>query len=112
MSLYPGAPRLTNPNAPPADRRYVLDDTALAESMAKAIEDAMDNVFHTLKGTHLPEAGKEDRRLLFVAISRGVLQYLSDHQVTMHTTVAMNSAPPRTGSIDLNVTMNSHVKHP
>jgi hypothetical protein len=111
MSLYPGAPRLINPDDPPGEHRYVLDDTALEESMAKIIEEEMTNVFGLVKGTPLPDSGKEDRRLLYVAISRGVLKCLRDHQVSMSTTVATNGGPPRTGRIDLNVTMNSHLPH-
>jgi hypothetical protein len=105
MSLYPGAPRLDENN------RHVLDDLALQQSMALAIEVAMNDVFQKVKGTPVPEVGKEDRRLLFVAISRGVLQYLESHQVTMNTTLAANGGPPRTGSIDLMVTMDRHLTH-
>jgi hypothetical protein len=105
MSLYPGAPRLDENN------RHVLDDLALQQSMALAIEVAMNDVFQKVKGTPVPEVGKEDRRLLFVAVSRGVLQYLQSHQVTMNTTLAANGGPPRTGSIDLRVTMDRHLAH-
>lgn len=105
MSLYPGAPRLDENN------RHVLDDLALQRSMALAIEEAMNDVFQKVKGTPVPEVGKEDRRLLFVAVSRGVLQYLESHQVTMNTTLAANGGPPRTGSIDLRVTMDRHLTH-
>jgi hypothetical protein len=109
MSVYPGAPRLiTNPHYP-ADRRYVLDDAALAQSMAKAIEDAMGEVFQREKGKPIPEVGKEDR-LLYVAISRGILRYLADHQVTMRTNFTINGTA-RTGHIDLNVTMDEHLPH-
>jgi hypothetical protein len=96
MSLYPGAPRLDENN------RHVLDDLALQQSMALAIEEAMSDVFQKVKGTPVPEVGKEDRRLLFVAVSRGVLKYLDSHQVTMNTTP---------GSVDLMVTMDRHLTH-
>jgi hypothetical protein len=111
MSLYPGAPRLINPDDPPGEHRYVLDDTALEQSMAKVIEEEMADIFRLVKGTPLPDSGKEDRRLLYVAISRGVLKCLRDHQVTMSITVATNGGPPRTGRIDLNVTMDNHLPH-
>jgi len=78
--------------------------------MARAIEDAMGDVFQKVKGMPIPEAGKEDRRLLYVAISRGVLKYLADHQETMSTTTVINNAP-RTGDINLNVTMDGHSPH-
>jgi len=103
MSLYPGSPHLNG------DGKYVLDKTAMAESMAEAIEDAMDEVFQKVKGTPIPEVGKEDRRLLYVAISRGVLKYLADHQETM-SVFAIDEVND-TGHIDLNVTMNAHQTH-
>ena len=104
MSLYPGSPRSIG------NGQHVLDDTALAQSMAKAIEDAMGEVFQRVKGKPIPEVGKEDRRLLYVAISRGILRYLADHQVTMRTNFTINGTA-RTGHIDLNVTMDEHLPH-
>jgi hypothetical protein len=104
MSLYPGAPRLDQ-------GEYVLNDAALAQSMAKAIEDAMDEVSWLVKGQHLPAAGRDDRRLLFVAISRGVLKYLRDHQVAINATTSAGQAS-HTHGVDLNVTMNAHTSHP
>ena len=102
MSLYPGAPRLDQ-------GQHVLDDSALERSMAKAIEEAMDDAFQKVKGSPIPEVGKQDRRLLYVAISRGVLQYLSDHQETMRAFEIDPST--RTGDVDLNVTMDRHLTH-
>ena len=104
MSLYPGNPRLVNPNDPVDEYRYALDEKALtdtkglADSMALAIEDAMANVFEKVKGTPIPEVGMEDRRLLYVAISRGILQYLADHQGDLSSTVG--------GQINLNISMD------
>lgn len=101
MSLYPGAPRLD-------DGKYVLDDAALEESMAKAIEDAMDQVSGQVKGKHLPAVGQEDRRLMFVAISRGILSYLRDHQEAIATAPANG----QTHAVELDVTMSRHTAHP
>ena len=73
MGLYSGVPRWDG-------SKYTLDDQALADSMAKAMDDAMANVYQTVKGKALPDKDKEDRRILFVAIAQGVLKYLSDHR--------------------------------
>jgi hypothetical protein len=108
MSLYPGKPTLVNPQDPPEKHKYVLDDAGLANSLAKAIEDAMDKVSQQVKGKSLPAVGKEDRRLLFVAISRGILQYLMDHQVTI-TTKADQAGHAH--GVDLKVTMDGHTPH-
>ncbi len=79
MSLYPGNPRKDSD-------KYRLDDmalndaTALQDSMALAMENEMATIFEKVKGTKMPDAGREDLRLLFVAISRGILQYLDDRK--------------------------------
>lgn len=103
MSLYPGAPRLEQ-------GKQVLDDTALQESMAKAIEDAMNQMSMQIKGTPLPATGREDLRLLFVAISRGVLKYLGDHQQSITATSAGRGS--HTHGVNLNVTMDHYDQNP
>jgi O-methyltransferase involved in polyketide biosynthesis len=76
-----------------------------SNSMAEAIETAMQQEL-ALSGTSLPAAGQDDRRLLFVAIARGVLQYLKDHQsetlrsITLNTPALSGVAP--VDSVDLN----------
>lgn len=49
------------------------------DSMAEAIEDALKAEWATVKGIAFPDAGEEDRRLLFVAIAQGILRYLKDN---------------------------------
>jgi hypothetical protein len=106
MSLYPGAPRL-------AQGKHVLDDTALQDSMAKAIEDAMNQMSVQLKGTPLPATGRDDLRLLLVAISRGVLKYLRDHQSAITATSAGQGAPgAHAHGVNLNVNLDRHDQHP
>lgn len=104
MTLYPGGPRLV-------DGEYVLDDTALQDTLAKAIEEEMANVFQKVKEKPLSEVGKEDRRLMFVAIARGVLKYLEAHQndVLASVTISHTTGPSVTHSVsnvDLNITMD------
>lgn len=84
MSLYSGAVRSVN-------GKYVLDDPALADSMALAMDDAMADAYQKLKGSALPDKGKDDRRMLFVAIARGLLTYLQNHE--NDTIAAMNLTP-------------------
>jgi hypothetical protein len=71
MSLYPG-----DMNA---------DDDTFAKSMAGSIENEMQSIFESVKGTKLPLAGKEDRKMLFVAISRGILRYLKNNPDFINT---------------------------
>lgn len=104
MTLYPGGPRQVGGH-------YVLDDTALQDSLAKAIEEEMADTFQKVKGIPLPEVGKDDRRLLFVAIARGVLKYLEAHQhdvlasATIHHTIGP-SVTHTVSNVDLNITMD------
>jgi hypothetical protein len=57
---------------------HVLTD--FAGSMAAAMENALKEEWQVVKGVPLPEAGQEDRRLLLVAIARGLLRYLEENQ--------------------------------
>lgn len=72
MALYAGKPRKI-------DGEYRLDDEALADSMAKAMEDAMNDVWSKMKGKEPPLEGREDRRILLSAIAQGVVNYLKQH---------------------------------
>jgi hypothetical protein len=50
------------------------------DSLAEAIENAMKMEWRAVKGETLPAEGQDDRRVLFVAIAQGILDYLKDHQ--------------------------------
>jgi len=104
MSLYPGTPRQK------ADGTYVLDDDAIANSMAEAIEEEMENVYKKLKGSSLPVMGQEDRRLLFVAIARGVLKCFAEHQGAIQAVTGTGVSAHAHG-VKITVTMDKHVKH-
>jgi hypothetical protein len=96
MSLYSGAVRN-------AAGKYVIDDAALQDSMAKAMDDAMVDAYQKLKGSPLPDKGKEDRRMLFVAIAQGLLTYLRSHENDMISSINLT---PSEGTA-LNYTVNS-----
>ena len=72
MPLYAGEPRKV-------DGEYRLDDTALADSMVKAMEDAMADVWNKMRGEPPPKEGRESRRMLMSAIAQGVVKYLKHH---------------------------------
>ncbi len=94
MSLYPGGRKAKNNTFVDA-----LDDSALASSMALAMENAMKQYHQSIKNEPLPSQGERDRRLLFVSIARGVLGYLKDHQNVIATSL-------QNGSVNLNVDMD------
>jgi hypothetical protein len=76
------------------------------DSLAEAIENALAAEMQSAKHQALPDAGKQDRRILFSAIAQGLLAYLREHesdiQITlthglpgMTATVAMQAAGAR-----------------
>ncbi len=101
MSLYPGAPRLVETHS-------VLDDTALQDSMALAMDNAMKQLYQDLKGKVMPDSNPEDRRMLFTAIARGILQYLNDHQGVLRASVTVDGTATTytVRNFNLDVTMN------
>ncbi len=58
----------------------------VANSMAEAIEAAMQDEWHHARGENLPLEGQEDRLILFKAVARGVLGYLEANQSRIETT--------------------------
>ena len=78
-----------------------------SNSMAEAIETALKQELAVL-GEVLPDAGQKDRRVFFVAIARGVLQYLKDHQAEIISTITITAPefPPAAPveTLDLNYT--------
>lgn len=96
MSLYPGG-RFKQPGNVFIDS---VDTNALADSLALAIENELKKYHQSIKGKPLPAVGEKDRRILFVAIARGVLGYLSQKQ-------AQITVPADGGvSVNMNVNMN------
>jgi hypothetical protein len=87
---------------PPLKAGHVND---LSNSMAEAIETALQEEL-ALMGQPIPVAGQETRRAFFVAIARGILQYLKIHEAEVFNSITLN-APPLTGAapveaVDLN----------
>lgn len=76
MKLFPG--RIDNPVPPPPlpSPPPPPPVMVLAESMAQAIDDEFGLALKAFKGIDPPLDGADDRKLLFLAIARGVLKYL------------------------------------
>jgi hypothetical protein len=49
-------------------------------SLAEAMEQAMREEWLAVKGVALPDQGRDDRRLLFVAVARGLFVYLKANE--------------------------------
>lgn len=50
-----------------------------SNSMAAAMEQAFLDEWNTVKGEALPEAGEEERKILFAAVAQGLVSYLKDN---------------------------------
>src|SRR5262249_48221061 len=99
MSLFPGG---TVPDG--TGFRYSLDDPAV-DSMALFMEQEMRLVYQGVKKVPLPESAAKDMRLLFVAIARGLLRYLSAKEAG-NITAQLSGVPPHTHQVHLAVDMN------
>jgi len=54
-------------------------------SMAEAMDEAFQSEWSIVKDTPLSAAGEEDRKILFVAIAQGVLNYLEENSMSIKT---------------------------
>ena len=53
--------------------------TNFSGSMAQAMETEFESIWRSLHNEPLTEQGREDRRMLFVAIARGVVKHLQQN---------------------------------
>ena len=58
-------------------------------SLAAAMEQAMSAEWLAVKGVPLPNQGVEDRRLLFVAVARGLFTYLKANEDSLMTGITL-----------------------
>ena len=60
-----------------------------SNSMAATMERALDEEWRALNGESLPAEGKNERRLLLVAVARGMLEYLKAHEDEFFTQITL-----------------------
>jgi hypothetical protein len=75
-----------------------------AGSLAEAIENAMKAEWQAVKGTALPDQGIEDRRLLFVAIARGLFVFLKSNENVLMNGVQLHERFGVGNTLDYDVT--------
>jgi hypothetical protein len=63
----------------------------MADSMAERISKAMQAEWQAAFGQPLPDPDNRDRRVLFVAIAKGVLGYLHDNLAALETNVVQDA---------------------
>ncbi|MDH4165489.1 MAG: hypothetical protein OEY13_14475 [Gammaproteobacteria bacterium] len=59
-------------------------------SMAESMETAMNEEWMARTGSHLPDEGRDDRRLLLAAIARGMLAYLKANETALVSAIAID----------------------
>ena len=57
------------------------------DAMTDAIESAYKKEWQKKKPDPLPDAGKDDRRLIFAGVARGILEYLAANPTEILTTI-------------------------
>jgi len=60
--------------------------------LTDAIQAAFAQEWQVIKGGSPPNVGTEDRRLLFAAVARGLLQYLEDHEDELMTRITFDDS--------------------
>ncbi len=58
--------------------------------LTDAMQDAFRTEWKNAKGTPAPDTGVDDRRMMFAAISRGLLEYLDAHQNDFLTSITFD----------------------
>ena len=61
-------------------------------SLAAAMETAMAQEWQVVKGVPLPNMGVDDRRLLFVAVARGLFTYLKANEDLLMTQITLRDS--------------------
>ena len=95
MSLRPGGRQLG---------QFSLEDGALTDSLALAIEEEFAAVYNGVKNAPLPPTARKDMRLLFVGVARGVLRYLHEHEAGNIMTKTPAGVPPQQVDFDVDLT--------
>jgi hypothetical protein len=60
--------------------------------LIEAMENAFAQAWQVSRGSALPQAGAEDRRLLFEGVARGLLQFIDGHQKEVLTEITFQEA--------------------
>ena len=81
-----------------------INDAAFADSLAAAMENALTKEYEAVKEEELPAQGRDDRRMLLVAIAQGIVRYFADNadawQISVETTLTNASDAEGTGTVD------------
>ncbi|MDY6979909.1 MAG: hypothetical protein SV201_08515 [Pseudomonadota bacterium] len=72
-------------------------------SMAAAMEQAFRDEWNLVKDVPIPEAGEQDRKIMFAAIAQGVLDYLYSHRNEIPTTNQHDTSGGHTHTLNFTI---------
>jgi hypothetical protein len=76
-----------------------------ADALANAMMAQLGEAWQIVKGEPIPSPPGEDARIMFLAIARGLLKYMEQHQNETIKTIALGGGSSvNVTSLDLNIT--------
>lgn len=76
----------------------------IASEMADAMVGQLDEAWQQVKGEPFPGGSREDARIMFLAVARGLLIYMEAHQNDTISNIALSGGSPQTvTSMNLNI---------
>ena len=77
----------------------------VANDLANAMMNQLDEAWQIVKGEPIPSPPGDDARVMFLAIARGLLIYMEQHQNDTIRTIALGGGSAvNVTSLDLNIT--------
>ena len=77
----------------------------VANDLANAMVDQLDEAWQIVKGEPFPGGSRDDAKVMFLAIARGLLIYMEQHQNDTIRTIALGGGSAvNVTSPDLNIT--------
>lgn len=76
----------------------------VANDLANAMVDQLDEAWQIVKGEPFPGGSRDDARIMFLAVARGLLIYMEQHQNDAVSTIALGGgAAVNVTSLNLNI---------
>jgi hypothetical protein len=77
----------------------------VANDLANAMVDQLDEAWKAVKGEDFPGGSRDDAKIMFLAVARGLLIYMEQHQNDTIKTIALGGGSAvNVTSLDLNIT--------
>lgn len=77
----------------------------VANDLANTMVDQLDEAWQIVKGEPFPGGSRDDAKIMFLAVARGLLIYMEQHQNETIRTIALGGGSSvNVTSLDLNIT--------